>query len=273
LKVPIRPQAKGNLVVGGRSYHSYQEREEAINHANQHREGYYVVRSIQQAWPSHLPAIKHHFHQYNDCVACPLGNCPFVVGKVYYRGYIPSDVLFIGEAPGKNEDTVARPFIGESGKILDDIIIDVSKRLTMNEDGKNGKDNAFRWCITNSVLCLPYDQGDFRTPTMDEIRACNQRLREFIGLACPSLIVTVGRVAERAWNLICKDGVPYLGWSPDLIDHEARVYGHDKFQPLHVHMEHPSYWLQNDRKNLWLNVKKVVLRIHAVLKPLFQIEE
>lgn len=259
-RVEIRPPAKGSLVADGRNYHSYDERKEAIENANKHQQGYYVVRSLQQAWPSHLPAIKHHFHQYNDCVSCPLGQCPFVVGKVYYRGYIPADVLFIGEAPGSNEDTVARPFIGQSGKVLDDIIIDISRRLT---DNKN--DNAFRWCITNSVLCLPYNQGETRLPTVEEIKACNHRLRQFIEIAAPSVIVTVGRIAERAWNIMTKNGteIPHLGWHPQ---HES-----ERFQPIHINIEDPK-WMIKNIKDLHLNMKKAILKVHAVMKPLFEME-
>lgn len=276
MKVPIHPPGNGSFTVDNRNYHSLTERKDAIQNANTNREGYYVVRSIQQSYASHLPAIKHHFHQYNTCEACPLGRCPFVQGKVYYRGYLPADVLFIGKAPGKNEDTLARPFISESGKIFDSIIIDVSKRLTVKVDQRGNeikgsvKDNAFRWCITPSVLCLPYDYGEVRSPTMEEVKACNHRLLQFINIACPSVVVTSGSIAEKAWNLICKNGTPKLGWSPDLIDIDQSTYGHDSFTPIHVHIEDPEWMLKNP-KDLALNMKKAVLKIHAVLKPLFEI--
>lgn len=193
----------------------------AIEKANREGTGYDVVRTLQQVAmlatgvaPLRvlLDKVNKHIDDWKDCQKCRLGQCPFVINKCFYRGYIPCDVLFIGEAPGQNEDTHARPFVGEAGRRLDEIIKDTSRRITplVVADGTSdkvaqaaydkwyAKDNNFRWCVTNTVLCLPYDQGSFREPEKDEVEACSPRLLEFITLASPKLIVIMGLVANRA---------------------------------------------------------------------------
>lgn len=209
-------------------------RTEAINKANVSGEGYDVVRTLQQISPIYVRPVEYlkdgqlfaahtlkelvdrHIADWQDCTKCRLGQCPFVINKCFFRGYLPCDVLFIGEAPGQNEDTHARPFIGEAGRCLDDIIKETSRRLTPFPESASTeaqqawyrKDNQFRWCITNTVLCLPYDQGSFREPAKDEVEACQPRLMEFIELASPKLVCIMGLVAHRSLRFL--KGVPTI---------------------------------------------------------------
>src|SRR3990167_6241991 len=73
------------------------------------------------------------------------------------RGFIPADVLFVGEAPGESEDALGEPFIGPARKLLDFIIL---KSLT---------DNGFRYLIANCVVCTPPRvRGKIRQPLREE---------------------------------------------------------------------------------------------------------
>jgi uracil-DNA glycosylase family 4 len=109
------------------------------------------------------------------------------------RGDLNCDVLFIGEAPGKNEDALGTPFIGQAGKLLEQSI-----------------DLALKWAelppkrprifITNSCACRPTDEigGDNRPPTKEELWACFPRLEHECKLANPKRVVLLGKVAESA---------------------------------------------------------------------------
>lgn len=130
---------------------------------------------------------------------CTLGNCHKCgLSKnrkriCEYRGDIPADVLFIGEAPGKVEDLFGEPFVGSSGELLDYIIYLVQKTLStyLGVDDKQ----VFTYCITNLVQCIPREGSGVRPPTLEEKKACAHRLEFYFKVAKPKLIVTVGKEA------------------------------------------------------------------------------
>jgi uracil-DNA glycosylase family 4 len=111
-----------------------------------------------------------------------------------------------------------------------------------------GKDNSFRWCVTNAVLCLPYDNGAIRNPTSEEIRQCNPRLGEFIAIAEPKLIVWMGLHANKAKEELIRQYRHYL----------------DKFRNLYI--PHPS-WMMKQKDELTA-IKASVLQIEAVMRTL-----
>ena len=88
-------------------------------------------------------------------------------------------LLFVGEAPGANEDREGVPFVGASGKLLD----------AMLEAGGIPRDEIF---IANTVRCRPPEN---RNPRAREIRACAGWMAEQIRLIRPALVATLGRFA------------------------------------------------------------------------------
>ena len=98
-------------------------------------------------------------------------------------GSSSAEVLFIGEAPGMNEDKQGLPFIGNAGKFLDDMLgsIDWSR------------DTVF---VTNIVKCRPPGNRD---PLPDEIQACARYLDAQIAALDPLMIVTLGRYSMARW--------------------------------------------------------------------------
>jgi len=122
--------------------------------------------------------------RWEGCTKCPLHE--FRTNVVHFRGSLPCEVLFVGEAPGESEDALRYPFVGESGAELDSLICQIQ-----------GARGDFTYGITNIVACKPVFEGCIREPKADEAKTCQPRLEEIIELCEPSLFVTLGKVAQR----------------------------------------------------------------------------
>ena len=133
--------------------------------------------------------LQRHTRKYFPCFQCSLHKTKFK--HVIYRGSLPADVLFIGEAPGHTEDELGIPFIGRAGVILDSLI-----RVSTREFGH------YSYGITNVICCLPVNPDDvrhLRMPKDSEIGACRPRLLDIAGKCSPKLIVLLGKVAEKGF--------------------------------------------------------------------------
>ena len=121
-----------------------------------------------------------------QCAACGLHakrtNTVFGVGNEN------ADWMFIGEGPGADEDALGDPFVGQAGKLLDNMLAAIG--LTRGEDVY----------IANIVKCRP--PGN-RNPEPGEAAECLPFLRRQIELVKPKLIIALGRIA--ALNLLEKD--------------------------------------------------------------------
>jgi uracil-DNA glycosylase family 4 len=120
------------------------------------------------------------------CIACPLhqGRTRSVFGV----GDEAADWLFVGEGPGAEEDARGEPFVGQAGKLLDNMLIAIKL--------KRGR-NVY---IANVVKCRPPDN---RNPESGEAAQCEPYLQRQIALIKPKLIVALGKVA--AVNLLKRD--------------------------------------------------------------------
>ena len=114
------------------------------------------------------------------CTRCPLAEGRTQV--VFGTGDPRASLLFVGEAPGHQEDLAGEPFVGRSGKLLD--------RLMLEEIGLT-RDRCY---IANVVKCRPPQN---RNPAPAEIEACRPYLEEQIALIEPSVVVTLGNFATR----------------------------------------------------------------------------
>jgi len=129
-----------------------------------------------------------HKNRWSDCELCDLCNGRTKV--VLARGSeIPCDMLFVGEAPGFNEDILGKPFIGEAGKLLDRMI----------DKAMGGDRKPLNIAFTNLIACIPKDKTGRKTTEPPEyaIEACRDRLLEFIELADPRVIILVGLAAKK----------------------------------------------------------------------------
>jgi len=108
--------------------------------------------------------------------------CPALVGSrsQIVNGTGPEDasLVFVGEAPGKNEDSQGEPFVGRSGSVLDD---ELAANGVAREDVR----------ITNCVRCRPPDNRD---PHVEELSSCTGWLAHELAVLEPELLVTLGKV-------------------------------------------------------------------------------
>lgn len=115
--------------------------------------------------------------EVSSCTRCPLAKtrCKAVPGEGNHEAL----VMFIGEAPGRNEDQQGRPFVGDAGRLLDRLLqaIDLPREEVY---------------IANVVKCRPPNNQD---PTPVEVEACKSYLDRQIATINPRLIVTLGRIS------------------------------------------------------------------------------
>lgn len=115
----------------------------------------------------------------SECINCNLYKTKnnYVIGN----GSINSKIVFIGEAPGFNEDISGKPFVGKAGKILDDLLLYIGLK----------RENVY---ITNILKCRPPNN---RNPTTDEINICTKYLDDELSIIKPKLIITLGNFSSK----------------------------------------------------------------------------
>ena len=113
-----------------------------------------------------------------ECRACRL--CETRTQTVFGVGVAHPEWMIVGEAPGADEDARGEPFVGQAGRLLDNMLASVGLSRTQN---------VF---IANVLKCRP--PGN-RNPQPDEVRLCDPYLRRQIELLAPRLIVAVGKFA------------------------------------------------------------------------------
>lgn len=133
-----------------------------------------------------LSPFQQHCADWKD--GCGSQYCEHAMRKTYFRGDIPCDILFVGEAPGKSENSAGIPFCpgAPAGKLLAHMV-----RQSIPQGKRVG--------YTNIVICIPRAEGEEKIePDADQISSCKPRLEEIISLASPRLIVAVGSQARDA---------------------------------------------------------------------------
>jgi DNA polymerase len=119
--------------------------------------------------------------QVRGCVRCEL--CRGRTLAVPGHGNIAAEIMFVGEAPGFNEDRQGLPFVGAAGQFLNELLASIDL----------DRDSVF---ITNIVKCRPPGNRD---PLPDEIAACQPYLDRQINAIDPLMIVTLGRYSMAKW--------------------------------------------------------------------------
>ncbi|HJQ38307.1 MAG TPA: uracil-DNA glycosylase [Thermoanaerobaculia bacterium] len=169
----------------------------------------------------------------HDCTKCRLAGTRTNV--VFGVGNPNADLMFIGEAPGRDEDLQGEPFVGRAGQLLTDII----KAM------KLARDEVY---IANVIKCRPPEN---RNPEPDELDACRPFIRRQVELIQPKVIVTLGRFAlqsllEKSYGIMATRGT----WLE---------YNGVKVMPTY----HPAYLLRNPaaKKDVWVDMKKVMAEL------------
>lgn len=131
-----------------------------------------------------LSLFQQHRQRWDGCTKCDLHLTRSKI--VYYRGRIPCEILFVGEAPWTAEDASGLPFDGAAGDLLNSIVA-----AAVPSD--------LRCAFTNVVCCKPprKEDGSPGKPTQKDILACRPRLVEFIEIAKAQLLVCVGDISHK----------------------------------------------------------------------------
>jgi DNA polymerase len=183
--------------------------------------------------------LQHIADEVNVCTKCPLheGRTRAVPGE----GPVNADIMFVGEAPGRNEDQQGRPFVGQAGKLLEQLLAEIG--LTRDDV----------W-IANVVKCRPPGNRD---PMPEEIAACSTYLERQIALLQPKMIATLGRYSMEKF---------FPGQRITKIHGQGKRAGNRVLIP----MFHPAYILRNmaalpDAQRDMRKIPRLLERLEAVL--------
>lgn len=159
-----------------------------------------------------------------DCERCRL--CEKRTNTVFGVGDEHADWMLVGEAPGENEDKQGEPFVGQAGKLLDNML----RALAL----KRGE-NVY---IANVIKCRP--PGN-RNPEPDEVARCEPYLQRQVALVKPKLIVALGRFAAQ--TLLKTDG--------SIASMRGRVHQYEGVPVIVTY--HPAYLLRSlqDKAKAW----------------------
>jgi len=125
-------------------------------------------------------ALKVVWEQAKVCTRCPqLAETRNTV--VFGAGNADADLMFVGEAPGANEDKLGLPFVGQAGKLLDKLLVEIGLE----------RGDVF---IANVLKCRPPGNRD---PHPAEIEACQEYLMRQVELIEPRVICTLGNFATK----------------------------------------------------------------------------
>lgn len=186
-------------------------------------------QDLPTAWQGFLQAC-------NSCKNCDLYQSRDQV--VVYRGSLNAPLMIIGEGPGREEDRQGRPFVGRSGRLLDDALL----ALEFTEADFH---------ICNIVKCRPPDN---RVPTEEEAKACRRLLNAQFALVKPRVILLCGSTAYK-----------YFTGGKEPI---SRVRGQWIEQKSFYIMPtfHPAYILRNmsKRDELWADLLAVQAKLEAL---------
>ena len=124
-------------------------------------------------------ALVEVYREASGCTLCPLAETRTKV--VFGAGNADADLMFIGEAPGAEEDRQGLPFVGRAGGLLNELLSEIGL----------DRDSVF---IANTLMCRPPGNRD---PQPDELDACRPYLLEKVRLIEPKVIVTLGNFATK----------------------------------------------------------------------------
>ncbi len=178
-----------------------------------------------------------------SCRACSL--CETRKQTVFGIGNAHADWMLIGEAPGAEEDARGEPFVGQAGRLLDNMLASIG----MSRQGETPKSVY----IANVLKCRP--PGN-RNPQPEEVSKCEPFLLRQIELVAPALIIVMGRFAAQ--SLLNTDAsIASLRGRP----HRISVAGR---QIPVVVTYHPAYLLRNliDKEKSWADLC-LANKVHA----------
>ncbi len=178
--------------------------------------------------------LKKVCQEMANCQLCPLGktrkNLVFGVGNPH------AQIVFVGEAPGADEDEQGLPFVGRAGQLLTDIIV------------KGMKLKRKDVYICNILKCRP--PGN-RNPLPDEISMCEPFLKKQLQIISPKIICALGTFAAKT---LLKTDIPISAL-------RGRFHSYEGIKLMPTY--HPAYLLRNPsaKKPVWEDVQMIMKEI------------
>lgn len=168
-----------------------------------------------------------------DCQRCPLAEKRSKI--VFGVGNPNADLVFVGEGPGREEDSIGEPFVGEAGKLLDRILIAMGLQ----------RSDVY---ICNVVKCRPPDNRD---PSADEISTCEPFLARQLDSIRPRVIVALGKFAAQT---LLQSNTPIS---------ELRGQWHQYREIPLMPTFHPAYLLRKPlgKREVWDDMKSVLKKL------------
>ncbi len=189
-----------------------------------------TLAPAQAALVDRLPEIRA---EIGDCRLCKLSSTRHSI--VFGSGNPHADLMFVGEAPGADEDAQGLPFVGKAGQLLTKII----EAIELN------REQVF---IANVLKCRPPGNRD---PEPDEVEACEGFLFSQVTAVDPLIIVALGKHAAQT---LLKTETPISRLRGRFFDYRGRVL---------LPTFHPSYLLHNPgaKREVWDDMKAVRVRL------------
>ena len=180
-----------------------------------------------QTTPDTLPMVREEIGDCTRCKLHKLGRRQIVFGV----GNPNADLMFVGEAPGRDEDIQGEPFVGRAGQLLTKIIEAIGLQ----------RGDVY---IANVIKCRPPEN---RNPEQDEVDTCEPFLFQQIDIIKPKVIVALGTFAARAL-LRTLDPISRL---------RGRIYEYRGAKLIPTF--HPAYLLRNpsSKREVWEDMKVV----------------
>ncbi len=208
------------------------------------------IKEFMQHWEekkAESGTLDNLARRIKDCQKCKLGRTR--TNLVFGVGNPKTELMFVGEGPGFDEDRLGIPFIGRAGQLLTKIIESI--KLTREEV-----------YISNIVKCHPMKdpthpemRGNDRPPTQDEVAQCLPILFKQIGIIEPKIICTLGSPATKAL-LNLTEGIGKLrGKFYDFYPPYGKFGEPIKVIPTY----HPAYLLRDPtrKREVWEDMKKI----------------
>jgi DNA polymerase len=184
--------------------------------------------------PDHADSLPALRTVIGDCQRCKLA--PHRTNLVFGVGDPNADLVFVGEAPGRDEDLRGEPFVGRAGQLLTEII---------TKGMKIRREDVY---IANIIKCRPPQN---RNPEPDEIASCEPFLVRQLALINPKAIVALGTFAAQT---LLKTRTPITRLRGAWADYHGI--------PL-MPTFHPAYLLRNpgDKRLVWQDIQQVMVKL------------
>ncbi len=176
------------------------------------------------------PTLAGVREELGECTRCPLHRTRKTI--VFGEGSAKARLVFVGEAPGEEEDNQGRPFVGRAGQLLTKIIVAMGLK----------REDVY---ICNILKCRP--PGN-RNPKEDEIAACEPFLVRQLEAIKPEIICALGTFSAKT---LLRADIPISAMRGRFHDYHGR-----RLMPTY----HPAYLLRNPdaKKLVWEDVQKIM---------------